>query len=84
MSKTAKTADAIGLTVAPAKAADFQQDVTITKPEIWDLDHPSLYSALVKVKSGKDMIRTNSNKQEADPEEDDDVDLLETIRKSLR
>ncbi len=54
--KTVKTGDVISLTVAPSKSADFQQDLAIAKPEIWDLDHPSLYSALVKVKSGKDTL----------------------------
>jgi DNA end-binding protein Ku len=37
-----------------------------------------------KVKSGKDMIRTDSTSEETDRDEDSDVDLLETIRKSLR
>jgi len=36
------------------------------------------------VKSGKDLVQTDSRKGAADTEEEGDLDLLETIRKSLR
>jgi beta-galactosidase len=54
--KTVKTGEAQSQTVAAAKSADFQQDLVVRKPDIWDLDHPSLYSALVKVRAGKDTL----------------------------
>jgi len=54
--KTVKTGDAQTLTIAAANSAGFQRDLAIEKPEIWDLKHPSLYDALVKVKAAKDTL----------------------------
>ena len=54
--KTVKTGEAQSLTAPAGKSAGFQQDLVIQKPELWDLDHPSLYGALVKVKAGKDTL----------------------------
>ena len=54
--KTVKTGDPQSITVAPAKSADFQQDMALQQPDIWDLDHPSLYSAVVKVRAAKDIL----------------------------
>ncbi len=54
--KTVKTSDPRTLLIPPAASADFQQDVVIQKPELWDLDHPALYGALVKVRAGKDTL----------------------------
>lgn len=51
-----KKADPQNMAVAAGKPAEFQQDVAIPKPELWDLDHPQLYSALVKVKAAKDTL----------------------------
>ena len=54
--KTVKSGDAVNVTVAAGKSADFQQDLAIPKPEIWNLDHPSLYGALLKVKAAKETL----------------------------
>jgi beta-galactosidase len=36
-------------TVAAMGSTDFQENILLTKPQRWDLDHPVMYKALVKV-----------------------------------
>jgi len=54
--RTTKTADPRSLTVAAGQSADFQQDFVILKPDLWNLDHPALYGALVKIRAAKDTL----------------------------
>jgi beta-galactosidase len=37
--------------VAAGQSADFQQDLPVPAPVLWDLDRPSLYRAIVQVRS---------------------------------
>lgn len=39
-------------TVAAGQSADFEQDISVKTPRLWDLDHPSLCRAVTKVQSG--------------------------------
>jgi DNA end-binding protein Ku len=86
---------AIGLpkSISPPKArvAAFERTIdalsvrAIPRAELADEDDRKLRSIIQKkVKSGKDLVRTDSRKGAADTEEEGDLDLLETIRKSLR
>lgn len=36
--------------IAAGKSADFQQDLTVRSPQLWALDRPSLYRAVVRVR----------------------------------
>jgi len=36
-------------TVATGQSVDFQQDVPVKTPRLWDLEHPNLYRAVTKV-----------------------------------
>ncbi|MGD1029577.1 MAG: glycoside hydrolase family 2 TIM barrel-domain containing protein [Opitutaceae bacterium] len=38
--------------IAPRQTADFQQDLAVSSPKLWDLDHPQLYSAVSRVRIG--------------------------------
>jgi beta-galactosidase len=38
-------------TIPAGKSVDFQQDITVKNPQLWDLDHPNLYSVLSKVRA---------------------------------
>jgi beta-galactosidase len=38
--------------IAARQTADFQQDLTVSSPKLWDLDHPQLYSAVSRVRVG--------------------------------
>jgi beta-galactosidase len=42
--------------VAAGQLVDFEQEIAVRAPRLWDLDHPNLYSAYVIVKSGRDML----------------------------
>jgi beta-galactosidase len=39
-------------TIAAQGTAKFSADIQVPQPKLWDLDHPSLYKALVQVKTG--------------------------------
>jgi len=45
----APTAKSDAQTIAPGQSATFEQDVTVANPKLWDLDHPNLYQAIVRV-----------------------------------
>ncbi len=49
--RTAGEAETRPQTVAAGQSADFQQDLPVTAPVLWDLDHPALYRAMVQVRS---------------------------------
>ena len=36
--------------IAARKTASFQQDLTVPNPQLWDLDHPKMYSAVSRVR----------------------------------
>jgi beta-galactosidase len=40
-------------TVSAMGATDFKQSILVPKPQRWDLDHPVMYKALVKVLAGR-------------------------------
>lgn len=54
--KNVQTAETAPQTLEAGKSADFDQDIVVANPEIWDLDHPALYQALAKVRAGKSML----------------------------
>ena len=54
--KTVQTVDTEPQTIAAGKSADFKQDLTVKNPQLWDLDHPSLYRAEVAVRAGNAAI----------------------------
>jgi beta-galactosidase len=43
-------------TIPGGKVVSFSQDILIARPDRWDLDHPALYHALVKVMAGQVII----------------------------
>jgi beta-galactosidase len=38
--------------IAAKSSADFQQDIIVKSPELWELDHPNLYRAITRVRAG--------------------------------
>lgn len=38
--------------IAASASADFEQEITVKNPQLWDLDHPVLYRAVIKVRIG--------------------------------
>lgn len=38
------------------KSAEFTQELAVKAPQLWDLDHPALYRAVAKVRSGKETL----------------------------
>jgi DNA end-binding protein Ku len=86
---------AIGLpkSVSPPKAnvTAFERTIdalsarAIPAADLEDEDEHKLQSIIQKkLKSGKDLIQSDSKSEQPDDEEEDHSDLLETIRKSLR
>jgi len=54
--KTVKTAETVPQAVAAGKSADFQQEIAVKFPDIWNLDHPVLYRAVASVRAGKTTL----------------------------
>jgi beta-galactosidase len=50
--KTVQTAETTLQTIPAGKSADFQQDISVTNPQLWDINRPVLYRAVVKVREG--------------------------------
>jgi beta-galactosidase len=44
------TAETAAQKIAPRQTVDFQQDLAVASPQLWDLDHPNLYSATARVR----------------------------------
>jgi beta-galactosidase len=44
------TAETTPQTIAPRQIVDFQQDLAVASPQLWNLDHPNLYSAVARVR----------------------------------
>ena len=47
-----ETAESKSQTIAAGKSVDFQQDLIVSSPLIWDIDHPRLYTVLTSVRAG--------------------------------
>jgi beta-galactosidase len=54
--KPVKTIDTGSQTVAPGQSANFAQEIAVSKPDIWNLEHPVLYTAEVRVRAGRDVL----------------------------
>jgi len=54
--RAVQTATTKALTISAGKSADFQQDITVKSPQLWDLDRPVLYRAVTKVRAGSDVL----------------------------
>jgi beta-galactosidase len=50
--------------IPAAQSAQFDQDIVVTKPQLWNLDKPALYRALITVElgvnNGQSRLMTNS------------------------
>src|SRR5204862_221410 len=46
------TAQTSPQSVPPGKSVDFDQDLPIAKPKIWDLDSTDMYQAVASIKAG--------------------------------
>src|SRR5262249_49184547 len=42
--------------IEPGKTAAFQQEISIRNPQLWGIDSPNLYRAMVRVRAGKTVI----------------------------
>lgn len=49
--RTAATVRTPSRAVAAGNSVSFQQDVPVAHPKLWDIDHPDLYRASIKVRS---------------------------------
>lgn len=49
---TAAKKDIPAQTITSGNAAHFSADLSFPRPQLWDIDHPNLYRAVVQVKSG--------------------------------
>jgi len=54
--RTLETAGTARRAVAAGSSADFRQEIDIASPQVWDLDHPVLYRAVVRVRDGKTTL----------------------------
>jgi len=54
--KTVKIAETALQAVAAGKSADFEQEIAVQSPDIWNLDHPALYRAVASVRAGKTTL----------------------------
>lgn len=51
--RLAQTANTKAVTIAAGTSANIDQDLVVAKPVLWDLEHPILYQAVVKVIGAK-------------------------------
>ncbi|HKC63228.1 MAG TPA: glycoside hydrolase family 2 TIM barrel-domain containing protein [Pyrinomonadaceae bacterium] len=42
--------------IAAGKSADFQEDIAVKSPKIWDIDHPYIYKAVTRVRAGNSTL----------------------------
>ena len=54
------TAQSAAQSVPAGKTLDFDQDVTVNTPKIWDLDHPTLYTASAAIRAGTSTLDDQS------------------------
>ncbi len=52
--KSVSTLNISGKQIEAGKTAPFSADITIPNPQLWSIDSPQLYHAVVRVKTGKD------------------------------
>jgi beta-galactosidase len=50
--KTVKSAETRPQAIAAGASAAFVEDLAVPSPKLWDLDHPALYRAIARVRSG--------------------------------
>lgn len=50
------TGQAPAQTVPPGASRDFQQEIPVASPHLWNLDQPRLYHALARVRAGKAIV----------------------------
>lgn len=51
-----QTAETITQTTPAGKSAEFDQDLAVREPRIWDLEHPDLYRVIVTARAGADTL----------------------------
>jgi beta-galactosidase len=56
--RAVQTAESKVQTVPADQSVDFHQDIIVKNPQRWDLDHPALYHALIKVVVAKQRLTT--------------------------
>jgi beta-galactosidase len=58
--KAVKTVSTAVQSIAPGQSAQFDQDIAIPSPDRWDINHPAMYRAAVKVLDGKAALDEES------------------------
>ncbi len=58
--KAVKTVSTAAQSIAAGKPCDFEQDIVVASPDRWDMDHPALYRADVKVRDGRTTLDEES------------------------
>ncbi|HYG21418.1 MAG TPA: glycoside hydrolase family 2 TIM barrel-domain containing protein [Verrucomicrobiae bacterium] len=43
-------------TIAPGAAAAFEQEIAVTRPQLWSLEDPELYQAVIEVREGSKVL----------------------------
>jgi beta-galactosidase len=54
-----RTVQTKSISVAAGGAGDIEDDLEVTDPQRWDLEHPLLYRVVVKVIAGKQVVDTD-------------------------
>lgn len=42
--------------IPAGKSADFEQEIPVRAPQLWDLEHPVLYRGIIKVRVGRSVV----------------------------
>ena len=51
-----QTVETAPQTIGPGQSADFQTDLPVAHPALWDLDRPDLYRAVARARSGGKLL----------------------------
>lgn len=54
--RTIRTVETKPQTIAANKSTDFQQEVVVRSPQLWDVEHPNIYRAVIRLRSGKETL----------------------------
>ncbi len=54
--KSAASVKTISLIIPRGETVDFQEEAIVSNPALWQLDHPNLYQAHLKIKSAKTVL----------------------------